>query len=164
MTSRVARRTLIVAAVAVFAAAGCGGDKKKLAKVSGKVTLDGKALDGATIMFHPADGGRPATGLTGADGHFTLTTYSSGDGAQVGEHKVTIMKSTAPTIVAPSQPGDAQALTNAMKEYEAKRKELAKTKQTAIPESYGDLQKTPLKAVVPAEGEIEFALRSAGGT
>jgi hypothetical protein len=167
MSSRIPRRVLIVAAAsvaAVFLATGCGGDKKKLAKVSGKVTLDGKALDGASVVFNPVDGGRPATGVTGADGHFTLTTYTSGDGAQLGEHKVTITKTTTPSIAAPIQPGDAQGLTNAMKEYESKRKELAKTKQTVIPESYGDPQKTPLKAVVPAEGEIEFSLRSAGGT
>jgi hypothetical protein len=167
MTSPVARRVLIVAAASVatmFMVAGCGDGKKKLAKVSGKVTLDGKALDGATVVFHPAEGGRPATGLTGADGHFTLTTYTSGDGAQIGEHKVVITKSNQAEVVAPS-PSDPKAMMEAMKAHDARqRAEAAKPKPAVIPASYGDLQKTPLKAVVPAEGEIEFSLRSAGGT
>jgi len=158
---------MIVAAAsvaAVFLAAGCGDGKKKLAKVSGVVKLDGKALDGATVVFHPADGGRPATGLTGADGHFTLSTYTSGDGAQVGEHKVVITKSTQGDVVAPT-PSDSKAMMEAMKDHDARRKaEAAKPKPAIVPASYGDLQKTPLKAAVPAEGDIEFSLRSAGGT
>jgi len=153
-----------VSAATVFLAAGCGDGKKKLAKVSGVVKLDGKALDGANVVFHPNDGGRPATGTTGTDGHFTLTTYSSGDGAQVGEHKVVITKPDQPSV-APPAPNDPKAMLDAMKEHENRRKaEAGKAKPSIVPASYGDLQKTPLKAVVPSEGEIEFSLRSAGGT
>jgi len=167
MKNQVLRRVVIVAAASVatvFLAAGCGDGKKKLAKVSGVVKLDGKALDGASVVFHPADGGRPSTGTTGADGHFTLTTYNSGDGAQIGEHKVVITKPNQPDVVAPP-PNDPKAMAEAMKDFEARRKaEAGKAKPSIVPASYGDLQKTPLKAVVPSEGEIEFSLRSAGGT
>jgi len=92
-----------MSAATLVLTAGCGGGKQKLAKVSGVVTLDGKPLDGAMVTFQPTDGGRPATGVTGADGHFTLTTYTSGDGAQLGDHKVLVTKSTAPEVVAPPQ-------------------------------------------------------------
>ena len=164
MTSTVRRFGVLLAAVGVAAlGAGCGGDKK-LAKVSGVVTLDGKPLDGATVVFHPEGGGRPATGTTGADGHFSLTTYTSGDGAQVGDHKVVVSKSSQANVSAP-QPDNPKGMVEAMKEAEAKRKaEAAKPKPAVIPTMYGDLAKTPLKCQVPTDGPVEFSLRSAGGS
>ncbi len=41
-------------------------------------------------MFVPAEGGRPATGITDAQGKFSLETMKPGDGALVGKHKVTV--------------------------------------------------------------------------
>src|SRR5713226_3122156 len=77
---------------AVLAGSGCGG-AKKLVKVEGKVTLDGAPLDGAMVKFMPQGGsGQPATGLTGTDGKFRLTTYVTGDGALPGDYSVTITK------------------------------------------------------------------------
>ena len=43
-------------------------------------------------MFQP-EHGRPAIGVIGSDGRYTLTTFDSGDGAMLGRHRVTI-KST----------------------------------------------------------------------
>jgi hypothetical protein len=67
-----------------------------LAPVHGKLTVGQRPLAGAKVMFAPiASGdkpaaGKPAVGLTESDGNFTLTTYSNGDGAIVGEHWVTV--------------------------------------------------------------------------
>lgn len=73
--------------------AGCSGsDRPPLAKVSGVVTLDKAPVEGAAVMFMPVAGGRPAQGLTDAQGKFTLTTFDEGDGAIIGEHKVTVTK------------------------------------------------------------------------
>jgi hypothetical protein len=72
---------------------GCSNsDRPKLAKVSGTVTLDKMPVAGAAVMFMPVGGGRPAQGLTDAQGKFTLTTFDDGDGAIIGEHKVTVTK------------------------------------------------------------------------
>jgi hypothetical protein len=72
---------------------GCANsDRPKLAKVSGTVTLDKMPVEGAAVMFMPVGGGRPAQGLTDAQGKFTLTTFEDGDGAIIGEHKVTVTK------------------------------------------------------------------------
>lgn len=73
--------------------AGCGGSS--VAPVSGTVTLDGKPLANATVVFQPDGGGKepgPASsGVTDANGRYTLRVVTgSTDGAVVGKHKVSI--------------------------------------------------------------------------
>lgn len=69
---------------------GCSGNA--MLPVEGTITLDGKPLDGAAISFVPAEGGRPCSGQTDAQGHFTLASYVAGDGVPPGEYKVTVVK------------------------------------------------------------------------
>ena len=70
--------------------AGCGGDDR-VAAVHGIVKLDGDPVADASVTFMPKEGGRPAFGITNAEGAFELTTFESGDGALIGRHVVTIM-------------------------------------------------------------------------
>ena len=58
--------------------------------VNGTVLLDGKPVAGATVMLIPRERGRPALGKTDAQGKFTLSTYTQGDGALPGLHRVTV--------------------------------------------------------------------------
>ena len=83
---------------------GCGPSGPAMLPVSGVVTLDGDPVEGAGVMFSPSQGGRPAMGTTNAAGEFELTTIEPGDGALVGEHKVTIVKSIT-TGVEPDRDG-----------------------------------------------------------
>lgn len=77
--------------------AGCSGsDDPTTAAVSGKVTRGGQPVSGGTVMFSPrasADKkgppGKPAAAEVGADGTFTLTTFTKNDGAVIGKHQVT---------------------------------------------------------------------------
>jgi hypothetical protein len=75
--------------------AGCGGGGK-LASVSGRVTLNGKPLENAAVMFQPVaektqDPGPGSTGVTDADGRYTLSVVGSNrKGAVVGKHMVRI--------------------------------------------------------------------------
>ncbi len=69
---------------------GCGNDDG-LAPVSGIVTLDGKPIADAGVMFHPDAGGIPATGTTDTAGKFTLNT-SGTEGATIGNNTVTVAK------------------------------------------------------------------------
>lgn len=77
--------------------AGCGNshDLLPLNQVTGQVHIDGEPLEGAWVIFYPVGGSkllqelRPR-GTTNADGQFQLQTYLPGDGAPVGEYKVTI--------------------------------------------------------------------------
>lgn len=78
--------------------AGCGGPGYRLAPVSGRVTLDGKAVPGAHVVFQPVahgerdpNPGPGSHGLTDAEGRFVLETAESArPGAVVGEHVVRI--------------------------------------------------------------------------
>jgi hypothetical protein len=76
--------------------AGCGGPYKT-ASVSGRVTLNGKPLANAAVLFQPVATpgnnapGPGSTGVTDADGRYTLRLVGTGDkGAVVGKHKVKI--------------------------------------------------------------------------
>jgi len=72
---------------------GCGGTDGPaldLAPAEGTLTIGGAPLPNALVTFHP-ESGRPATGRTDDAGHFTLMTKGPGDGAAVGNHKVTVM-------------------------------------------------------------------------
>jgi hypothetical protein len=94
----------------VLAAAGCGKPGVDYAQVAGRITLDGKPLPNAKIMFIPLNSlagdpayiGMQSAGITDADGRFELGTYDRGPGAVVGEHKVviTLEPDAAPGAVA----------------------------------------------------------------
>ena len=89
--------------------AGCGGGDSgvQTVPVSGTVTLDGQPLAGAMVRFEPtgaggstAEGWIDSSGITDAQGRYTLSTPDGMSGAVVGTHKVSI--TTAP----PSGPVD----------------------------------------------------------
>jgi hypothetical protein len=92
-------RVRLLLGLALLPALGCGG--AKVASVSGQVTLNGKALSGATVSFQPIapkgsmNAAPGSTGKTDADGKFTLKTATGQEGAYVGEHRVMISRQTA---------------------------------------------------------------------
>lgn len=91
MNRRNAIRCWAVAVLAAAAVAGCGGGRLKTAVVHGKVTYKGKPIPQGTVTFIPTVNGPSATGEIQSDGSYTLTTYSKGDGAIIGSHKVMVV-------------------------------------------------------------------------
>jgi len=85
---------VLLGCVAALGAAGCSGTARPPTyPVSGTVTLKGKPLEGATIVFVPvAKGAEAASGVTDASGKYQLTTFVAGDGAQDGEYKIKVSK------------------------------------------------------------------------
>jgi hypothetical protein len=84
---------------ALIVIAGCSGStddtgRRPTAPASGVVTYLGKPIEGATITFISKANPVPAYGTTDEEGKFQLTTYEQGDGAVIGEHFVTINKTT----------------------------------------------------------------------
>ena len=85
-------------AVCVFgsALAGCGGPSYQVAPVSGKVTLDGKAMANVHVGFQPISEGKDnpnpgpgSSGVTDAEGRYTLKLVGLHQpGAVVGKHRV----------------------------------------------------------------------------
>jgi len=152
----------VFAAIPLLAVLGCGGGTE-LVKVAGKVTLDGKPLPGASVQFVPEAGtGTPANGVTGSDGSFRLTTFSTGDGARTGTYKVVIqlIDEAAEGGAVIVQPGtDPRAMAEAMK----KAKDAPKSNKQKLPATYSDVKKTTLKQVVPPTGAVVLDLKSTGG-
>lgn len=85
-----------VAAIIVLAAAvGCSkSDRIAVHPVEGQLTWQGQPLPNAFIVLHPQNASDPrvlpARAQTDASGKFQVTTYDQGDGAAIGEYKVTV--------------------------------------------------------------------------
>ncbi len=88
----------IVGLLWMAALVGCDEAKKyKTAPISGRVTLDGQPLAGATVKFMPMRQnesstitGPDALGTTDGDGKYTLTSIFDDKGATVGQNQVMI--------------------------------------------------------------------------
>jgi hypothetical protein len=87
--------------------------------VSGRVTLDGKPLAGATVLFQPvaAEGSMSApapgsSGKTDADGRYTLMASTGEHGAWVGKHRVMIDGYTADAGSSDARPRGGPPLKN----------------------------------------------------
>ena len=81
--------------VVATAPSGCGpADGPRCQPVVGQVLYRGRPVPEALVVFHPArapDGNWPKPMATcDAEGRFALTTWSSHDGAPLGEYTVTI--------------------------------------------------------------------------
>lgn len=81
---------LLFGSAALLLLSGCGPNRPKTIDVHGVVTLDGNPVEGAAVLFSPAEG-RPATGTTDAQGKFELQTFEPGDGAVEGNHRVAVI-------------------------------------------------------------------------
>lgn len=84
--------TALLITIACGLLAGCGksdGNTPPVGAVSGVVTLDGKPLDGAVVMFEP-DHTRASNAKTDPQGKYELMFNDTIKGAAVGHHKVRI--------------------------------------------------------------------------
>lgn len=108
---------------------GCGSDGPTKVKVKGLVTYKGKAMEKIAVVFTPTGTGMMATGLTNEKGEFTLQTNEPGDGAIVGEYKVSFKYDS----------GVIPDMFNPKKEI------------SPIPEKYGDAGKSGKTASVKAD-------------
>ena len=143
------RAWLLPTLLALGAMAGCkkGPSMPTQYPVTGTVTLDGKPLSAAGIMFLPRGEtrGTGAFGVTDEQGKYTLKTDYGGPGAPQGEYAVTISR-VANRDGTPYVPKPDVA--------EAGERE-------TLPGHYSDSMKTVLSAEVPEGGKtIDFALKS----
>jgi hypothetical protein len=149
---------LLLCPVLLFSV-GCG--TRGLSKVEGVVTLDGAPLPGATVSFMPVGEGRSASGLTDGNGYFTLSTFRTDDGALAGDYKVIVVVDNTESMPVTTNEEKKAARMTMTPMGKKKQAELNSKKPRQIPEIYSDVKKTPLKEVVPINGKIELALRSA---
>jgi hypothetical protein len=90
---------LILGALVVASAFGCSRSGFDVAPVHGTVTADDKPLFQGRVMFAPSakgenmEPGKPAWGDIDKNGNYRLSTFTSNDGAVIGEHWVTVINS-----------------------------------------------------------------------
>ena len=85
---------LAIAVVLTPAFLGCGqGNRPELGQVNGTVTLDGRPLANATVLFKPQTG-RGSFGVTDQDGQYELFYIRDIKGAIVGTHTIRITTAT----------------------------------------------------------------------
>jgi hypothetical protein len=153
---------------ALLFAVGCGGDSKAppLAPAQGKVLLDGAPLAKAVVTF-VGEKGQVATGMTGSDGVFHLTTGGK-KGAPIGKCKVGITvgggDETDP-LAGLSGPEAAmeEYMKRAAKEMERRKdkrsEDKSADKSARLNAQYGNPDKSGLTADVAASGGNEFEFR-----
>jgi hypothetical protein len=131
--------------------AGCGSDPgpqaepENVVPVSGTLTYKGQPLEYFQITFLPADGRRPAMGVTDAAGKFTLGTNALNDGAPPGQNKVSVVfVGPPPPDSATETPSDDPAL-------------LPKPK-IKIPNKYAQAETSELTQEVPEQGITDLKI------
>lgn len=129
---------------------GCGKDRP--VPVSGIVRLDGKAVPGAVVTFHPEVAGRMATGTCNDAGRFELTTLQSGDGAFPGDYRVTVQYAEG---VTPPPSTNVRDAFSGM----AKAKQAKVVPKFFVPERYSRPDKTELRHTVPGATEVVLELK-----
>jgi hypothetical protein len=124
-------------------------DIEKVTPVSGTLTYQGKPLPGYRVTFLPTDGRRAATGVSDAQGKFTMGTNDAGDGAPPGKHKVAFV--WVPPNPA-GEPGQEVIIDDPSK--------LPKP-QTKIPDKYSDPETSGTTVDVPPRGltDLKFDLQ-----
>lgn len=122
---------------------GCGDDGPRIVPVNGVVTFKGKPIRNINVMFVPSDGkGRIAQGTSDESGKFSLQTEKPGDGAMMGDYKVSFKFVSE---IVPDMPGFAGGV---------------KPEPSPIPLKYGDETKSGFTAKVePSNDEFKFDLK-----
>lgn len=136
---------------------GCGSEGgPETVSVSGKVSVDGKPIEGAQVNFFSEEHNFVSTGVTDADGAYQL--YA---GAVPGENKVWISKMPPggpagdPEENPEIDPGQIEAMSEAEFPTEAVGNE-------ELPAKFSDPDQTVLKFMVPEDGsdKADFKLTS----
>ncbi len=133
-----------ICCVCLFALASVFLGCNSSSTVSGRISVDGTALESGEVMFHPEAQGAIAIGSV-VNGTYTLSTGQS-DEVAAGEYKVTVVAHEK------VDPAEVAGRSEAGMEYAPKR---------ITPEIYADVSTTPLSAEVKAgANRFNFELKS----
>jgi hypothetical protein len=146
-------RSEYILAIVVLAAAGCSpSGQVKTYPVKGRVTFEGKPMQGGgAISLIPTTDqrGKTAAGTIKPDGSYLLGTYHEADGSMAGEFRVIIFQETVKEV-APAADGTAPSAAASSTVAPADR----------IPVVYASDRQSPLTATIePKANEINFDLK-----
>ncbi|MCA9190260.1 MAG: carboxypeptidase regulatory-like domain-containing protein [Planctomycetales bacterium] len=125
-----------------FIAIGCSPSGPDIASVKGTVTMDGKPLEYATVIFIPTSGGRPAVARTDKEGQYELRFSGGRMGTIPGLNKVRIT-----TVRDPGEDEDGNPIPG--------------SKET-IPMEYNQTSKLEFTVEDGKENVADFQLESGG--
>lgn len=137
---------------------GCSGDSDLPDTVAagGTVTYKGEPVAGAQVVFR-VEGGRPATGITGPDGRFALSTFGDQDGAIPGDHVVTVVKTLKVGVSDGStDPSQADTMEEAAAASDRQKTAGAQENQSIIPTRYSNPETSRLEFTVKDGVENDF--------
>ena len=146
-------RNWLVCCVLGLSLVGCGGgagvpkDRPKTTPYSGILTMDGKPVEGASVTFHPKQGGHAATARTDAEGKFVLQTFVEGDGAVPAEYGISVIK---------LQNAKSTAVSMDDPKYDPNAKETPPAH--LLPVAYSNFTKSGLSETVGAEPVVDKKL------
>lgn len=146
----------VLVALPILAMLGCTGAKSRdTVPVSGTVTLDGKPVEGAQVVFTPTGGGgAAASGKTDSSGVYRLTTREPNDGAKPGSYLVSVSKTE---VVDPT----AGVIKPGMSEEEATRAAY-EAKEKAGKDEPKVIEHLPAKYKNPATSGFKFDVTKEG--
>jgi len=121
-----------------FALTSCGGP----VQVQGNITMSGKPLAGAMVVFIPDGGGSQAGAMTNEEGSFQLTGTKT-EGTLPGEYRVIVSKKEWPPGVKPPDP-TKMSFASVLQ------------KRETVPHQYTVQDKTPLHVTVTRGGSNDF--------
>lgn len=128
----------LIGIATLWGCAKSASDKPKTAQAAGVVLKGGKPLAKVQVAFIPANGPM-AMGTTDDKGQFTLMTSTPGDGALIGEHKVSLGYVTeAPVSNSPEEIAAAAKVAS------------------PVPARYGNPDTSGITATVPPDGKTDF--------
>jgi hypothetical protein len=145
---------------------GCSGSgRPAIAPVQGKVTYNGKAVAGATVVYLCPGAPRLAVGTTDESGNYSLTTYEPNDGAMIGTHTITVKKSggdSGSDVETPAEPLGPKEMTKAIEQSmheSAQQAREAEKSRSELPRRYAFMKTTDLrKEVVDGDNIIDLEL------
>lgn len=143
--------------LAVCLFAGCAPSEPTPVKAIGKVTLDGKPVDGANVTLIPQGAGKTANATTDASGVVKLKTNNI-DGALPGNYKVTVSKMKAMDIGQAAPGTDPTKMYLKAMEKHGKNGQIDQSSLHQLPIKYSDLMQSGLTLDVPAAGIENFTL------
>ena len=150
---------LLVLGFATYTGCGAGDSNPKTYPVTGNVTKGGKAVAGANVVFVSLEqGGTPAVAITDSEGKYSLTSFSSGDGAVPGLYAVKVSQYPAGAAPSTSDSDRYMTLEEQNAKYNPDEKQAAGPKNQ-LPEKYASEVTSGLKHTVttsPTTFDIEI--------
>ena len=107
----------------VMSFAGCGKTGPEVVPVTGRITLDGKPLEKADIVFQPDGSKPPSSGRTDASGRYELVYKRGVMGGNVGPNTVQITISSDVVANPPNIPARYNTESDLKKEVKSGQNE-----------------------------------------